>query len=85
MYTILIILSIFLIMIAGIITAIAFKQEEKKMENYKEKQLSSVAARQRSQEYEENSVASVLPVQIWSYVIVTLISLLLIIVIAINY
>lgn len=81
----LILASVFLVIIAGIVTFFAFKQEEKKMEKYKEAQLSPAEARKRSQEYEESSVSSVLPMQIWTYIIVTVVTVIFIVIFAINY
>lgn len=85
MNTMLIIASIILVIIAGIVTVYAFKQEEKKMEKYKQEHLSAEDARKRSQEYEENSISSVVPVQFWTYLIATLVTIVLIVVFAIYY
>lgn len=79
MYTMLIIASLVLILIAGIVTLLAFKQEENKIESYKEQNLSPIEERKRSQEYEENSVSSVVPLQIWTYTITAIITVVLIV------
>lgn len=78
-YTMLIIASLVLILIAGIVTLLAFKQEENKIESYKEQNLSPIEERKRSQEYEENSVSSVVPLQIWTYTITAIITVVLIV------
>lgn len=71
-----------LVLIASIVTVIVMKQEEKKSKQYAAEN-SDHGAFKRSQEYEENSVKKYIPIQIWSYAIVTVVSLLIILYIAI--
>jgi len=82
MNTILIICSVVLAIIAGLVTWYAVKQEDRKIEKHKEE--SPEEARKRSLEYEENSVSSVLPVQIWAYSIVTVVTIVIVVIFAIN-
>lgn len=83
MNTILILGSMILIIVAGIITWFAVKQENKKIQEHKNE--SAEEARERSLEYEKNSVSKMLPVQIWTYTIVTVITIVIVIIFAINY
>lgn len=69
--------------IAAIVTVYALKQEERKMKEYKS--MSYEEAMKRSQQYEEESVATMLPVQIWTYVIGIVVTLIIIAVFAIYY
>src|SRR5699024_12852491 len=75
----LIIISFVLIIIAGVVTVLAFKQEEKKIETYKEQRQSPEKERKRSEEYEKNSVADMIPLQIWAYVTTAFITVFLIV------
>lgn len=85
MNTVLILSSLVLVIIAAIVTVKALKQEERKMNEYKTNEYSYEDALKRSQHYEENSVSTMLPVQIWSYVIVTVVTLVLVGMFAIYY
>lgn len=85
MYTLLIACSLILVIIAAIATIFAIRQEERKMDHYKEQHLSVKEARERSLEYEQSSVSSVVPVQFWTYIIATIVTIVLIIVFAIYY
>jgi hypothetical protein len=85
MNSILIISSLVLLIIAGVVTFYAFKQEEKKMKKYKEQHLTAKEARERSLEYEEKSVSSVIPLQIWTYGIATVFTIIIVVVFAIYY
>lgn len=71
-------LSGILVVIASIVTIIVLKQEEKKSKQYAGADNSDHDAFKRSQEYEENSVKKYIPIQIWSYAIVTVVTLLII-------
>lgn len=85
MYTILIGISLVLVIVAAFITVRALKQEERKMKEYKNGAFSYKDALKRSQEYEENSVSAMLPVQIWTYVAAFIVTIILIVAFAIYY
>ncbi|MEI3612846.1 hypothetical protein [Pseudogracilibacillus sp. SO30301A] len=68
MYTILIVISLMLVIVTAIVTVSALKQEEKKMKKYETGGFSYKDALKRSKEYEENSISTMLPVQILKYV-----------------
>ncbi|HLR54230.1 MAG TPA: hypothetical protein VK078_05830 [Pseudogracilibacillus sp.] len=75
--------SMILIIVAGIITWFAVKQENKKIQDHKNE--SAEEARERSLAYEKNSVSKMLPVQIWTYSIVTIVTIIVVIIFAFNY
>lgn len=75
-------LSVILVAIAAAVTMLVLKQESKKSQQYAGSEDASRDAFKRSKEYEENSVSSFIPVQIWSYGIVTIVSLVIILYIA---
>lgn len=83
MNTILIVFSTVLVIVAGVVTWLAVKQEDKKIEEHKKE--TPEEARQRSLEYEKNSVSSMIPVQIWAYGITTVVTIVLVIIIAVYY
>lgn len=85
MYTLLIICSLLLVVIAAVATFYAIRQEERKMAHYKLQHISAKEERERSLEYEQTSVGSVVPVQFWTYIIATFVTLALIVVFAIYY
>jgi len=78
MNAILILFSLILVIVAAVITVKALKQEERKMKEYETNALSYKDALKRSKAYEENSVSTMLPVQIWTYVIGFIVSIILI-------
>lgn len=83
MNTILILFSTILVIVAGVVTWFAVKQEDKKIRAHENE--APHEARQRSLEYEKTSVSSMLPVQIWTYGIVTVVTIIIVIIFAINY
>ncbi len=85
MNAILIIGSLVLVIIAAIITVKALKQEERKLKRYESQAFSHRDAIRRSKHYEENSVSTMLPIQIWAYVAGFVAIALIIIAIAFNY
>ncbi|MBO1002967.1 hypothetical protein ACFSKI_02275 [Pseudogracilibacillus auburnensis] len=85
MNTILIVSSLLLVIIAAVITIHALKQEEKKMNEYSTKEFSFADAQKRSKHYEENSVSTMLPIQIWTYIIGFIVTVILITAFAIYY
>ena len=64
-----------LFIVAMVFTFYAFKQEEIKMKKYKEEGDSEESELKRSLEYESTSVKKYIPIQIWMYVIATILSL----------
>lgn len=85
MNTILIIGSLGLVVVAAIVTVIALKQEERKIKKYQTEVFSYEDELKRSQEYEENSIRNVIPIQLWMYGIGLVASIVLIIAFAIYY
>lgn len=75
----LIIFLIILFVIAMFFTFYAFKQEEIKMKQYKESGDTVQSELKRSLEYEATSVKKYIPIQIWLYVITTILSIALIV------
>jgi len=85
MNTILIFGSLGLVVVAAIVTVIALKQEERKIKKYQTDVFSYEDELKRSQEYEENSIRNVIPIQLWMYGIGLVASIVLIIAFAIYY
>lgn len=75
----LIIFLIILFVVAMLFTFIAFKQEEMKMKQYKEAGDTVESELKRSLEYEATSVKKYIPIQIWLYVITTILSVAIIV------
>jgi predicted PurR-regulated permease PerM len=75
----LIIFLIVLFVIAMILTFYAFKQEEMKMKQYKEAGNTVENELKRSHEYESTSIKKYIPIQIWIYVITTILSIIMIV------
>lgn len=74
----LIVFLIILFIVAMAFTFLAFKQEEAKMKQYKEAGDTVQSELKRSLEYEATSVKKYIPIQIWMYVITTILSIILI-------
>lgn len=74
----LIVFLIILFAIAMFFTFFAFKQEERKMAQYKEAGDSVEDELKRSLEYESTSVKKYIPIQIWMYVITIVVSIIII-------
>ncbi len=85
MYTILIVISLVLVIVAAIVTVSALKQEERKMKEYETGGFSYKDALKRSKEYEKNSISKMLPVQIWTYVAAFVVTVIIITAFAIYY
>lgn len=75
----LIVFLIFLFIVAMVFTLLVFKQEEAKMKQYKEAGDTVENELKRSLEYEATSVKKYIPIQIWMYVITTILSIILIV------
>lgn len=75
----LIIVLLVLFIIAMVFTFVAFRQEENKMKKYEQEENKVEAEIERSREYEANSVRKYIPIQIWIYVISTILSIILVI------
>lgn len=76
MSTGLIILFVILFILAVGGTFFAFKQEEKKMKHYEEVEETREEELKRSLDYEQTSLKSNVPIQIWIYTITTLVTLI---------
>lgn len=75
----LIVFLIILFIVTMLLTFVAFKQEEVKMKQYKEAGDTVENELKRSLEYEATSVKTYIPIQIWMYVITTILSIALIV------
>lgn len=75
----LIVFLIILFIVAMFFTFYAFSQEEKKIAKYKEAGDTVEDELKRSLEYEATSVKKYIPIQIWMYVITTIISIIIIV------
>lgn len=75
----LIIFLVILFIITMLLTFYAFKIEEAKMKHYKDVGDTVEDELKRSLEYEATSVKKYIPIQIWMYVITTIISIALIV------
>lgn len=75
----LIIFLIILFVVAMFFTFYAFKQEEAKMKQYKEAGDTVENELKRSLEYESTSIKKYIPIQIWMYVITTILTIILIV------
>lgn len=67
-----------LVVIAGVFTIMVLKQEEKKSKQLAGNKNSIQEELKRSQEYEENSVAKFIPIQLWMYGIGAVFTVLLV-------
>ncbi|MEI3607844.1 hypothetical protein SPD48_19340 [Pseudogracilibacillus sp. SE30717A] len=85
MNAILISCCLVLVVIAAIVTVRALKQEERKLKRYESQTFPHKDAIRRSKHYEENSVSTMLPIQIWSYVAGFIVIALLITLFALFY
>jgi len=85
MNTILIACSVLLVIVAAAGTAYALKQEDRKIKKYQAADYTVKDEIKRSQEYENNSVSKYNPIQIWTYVIGLIVTLILIAAFAIYY
>ena len=74
----LIIMLSILFLVAMFFTFYAFKQEEIKVKKYEEEGITPEEELKRSHEYELNSISTYIPIQVWMYVITTIISIFII-------